>query len=50
MLPLALGVGEAEVDPLDLAFLDRFQNRARVIRHDQPLCPGSGGGNRRAAQ
>ena len=28
MLPLALGIGEAEVDPFDLAVLDLLEDRA----------------------
>ena len=35
MLPLALGVGEAEVDPLDLLVLDPRQDLARFR---SPLC------------
>jgi hypothetical protein len=34
MLPLALGVGEAKIDPLDLLILDALQDGARVVRHD----------------
>src|SRR5437870_3072816 len=34
MLPFPLGVGEPEIDPLDLAVPDRLQNRACVIRHE----------------
>src|SRR6185503_4320762 len=37
MLPFALGVGEAEVDPVDLLVLDARKNRARVVRHGE--CP-----------
>src|SRR3954452_16986392 len=33
MLPFALGIGEAEVDPFDLLVLDPRQDCARVIRH-----------------
>jgi hypothetical protein len=33
MLPLALGIGEAQVDPLDLAILDQLQDAAGVIGH-----------------
>ena len=34
MLPLALGIGEAEVDPVDLLVLDARKDRACVVRHD----------------
>jgi hypothetical protein len=33
VLPLALRIGEAEVDPFDLLFLDDLQNVGRLIRH-----------------
>ena len=33
MLPFALGIGEAQVDPLDLLLLDHAENRVRIVRH-----------------
>src|SRR3546814_17647437 len=33
VLPFALGIGKAQVDPLDLFFFDHFQNVIRRIRH-----------------
>ena len=37
MLPLALGVGEAEVDPVDLLILDARKDGACVVRHVSSL-------------
>ena len=34
VLPLALGVGEAQVDPLDFLVLDHLQDLVGVVRHD----------------
>ncbi len=33
VLPLALGIGEAQIDPLDLVVLHHLQNVAGRIRH-----------------
>src|SRR3982751_851733 len=33
MLPLALGIGEAKIDPLDLLVLDHLENVGRLVRH-----------------
>jgi hypothetical protein len=41
MLPLALGVGEAEVEPLDLLVLDALKDSACVGRHENALVPES---------
>src|SRR5436309_2744939 len=35
MLPFALGIGEAEVDPLDLLVLDTRKDSACVGRHER---------------
>src|SRR3546814_891840 len=37
MLPLALGIGEAEIDPFDLLVLDLRENVRGRVRHDARL-------------
>jgi len=37
MLPFALGIGEAKIDPLDLLVLDHLENVGRLVRHLKAL-------------